>query len=162
VQVRLSNGGSAAGKVEAGDKVIISFSEALDVNKVCSAWKDNAITQRLDGDNQVTASINASNNLTLTSDGCSTLKLGSIALGAKYVKSGNISFKGTNVSASVIEWSPTDKTMTITLGAQSAGGELLTDVKAEVARFTPAAMLTDIAGNSLPTSEFKDSPASQF
>ncbi|MFJ4209167.1 hypothetical protein ACIPY2_11995 [Paenarthrobacter sp. NPDC089675] len=157
--VQLVNGGATPGKVEQGDKVVVTFSEALDASKICSTWTDDTVKQRLGGDNQVTVSISNSDNLTVSSTGC-TLRFGTVALGGNYA-SGSMSFKGTSANASVLEWDPAAKTITITLGTQS-GNSNSTPQSAASAKFTPSSGHSDIAGNALATSQVTDPTASRF
>ncbi len=159
--VQLSNGGANQGKVEKGDKVTLTFSEALDASKMCSAWTDDTITQTLDDDNQVTVSISSSDILTVSVTGCSTLKLGSIDLISNYT-SQTLTYRGTSNNVSVLEWNPAAKTVTITLGALVSGSPIGASQSADNAAFTPTSGLTDIAGNALSTSKFTSPTASRF
>ncbi|MCF3138825.1 hypothetical protein LRQ04_06095 [Paenarthrobacter sp. AR 02] len=159
--VQLSNGGANQGKVEKDDKVTLTFSEALDASKMCSAWTDDTITQTLDADNQVTVSISSSDILSVSATGCSTLKLGNVDLKSNYT-SQTLTFRGTGTDASVLEWNPSAKTVTITLGALVSGSPIGATQSADNAAFTPTSGLTDIAGNALSNSKFTSATTSRF
>ncbi|WOH18552.1 hypothetical protein IRJ34_19730 [Paenarthrobacter sp. GOM3] len=159
--VQLSNGGANQGKVEKGDKVTLTFSEALDASKMCSAWTDNTTTQTLDDDNQVTVSVTSADILSVSATGCPTLKLGNVDLGSNYT-SQTLTYRGTGTNASVLEWNPSAKTVTITLGALVSGSPIGATQSADNAAFTPTSGLTDIAGNALSTSKFTSATTSRF
>ncbi|SDX58316.1 hypothetical protein SAMN04487912_1195 [Arthrobacter sp. cf158] len=159
--VQLSNGGSLIGRIERDDTVTLTFSEALDASKMCTAWTDDTTTQTLDGDNQVTVSVTSADVLSVTATGCSTLKLGTVDLGGNYT-SQTLTYRGTSTNASVLEWNPTAKTITITLGALVSGNPISSMQSADNAAFTPASGLTDIAGNALSTAKFTSAATSRF
>ncbi|MDQ0632511.1 hypothetical protein QFZ40_000420 [Arthrobacter pascens] len=148
--ITLLNGGGTQGlgKAEQGDSLTIQFSEQIDATKICSTW-NNTGTQTLTGNNNVTVNISTSNILTVTSS-CPGLNVGSIALGsnAKYASAGALSF-GTNGNgnASSITWDGST-TLTLKLG-KSNGGTSGTTTTADAPTYTPAAGLTDLAGNPL-------------
>ncbi|WP_347108901.1 Ig-like domain-containing protein [Paenarthrobacter sp. S56] len=145
--VVLGNGGTA-NKIDKGDTVTITFSEALKASTLCSAWTNNATTYTVNGGNQVTVNVTAGDVLTVTSSGCS---LGSIALGADYTSSA-LSFSGPGSgNASSLVWNPTAKTLTITLGAGTAGDKTIPANPAVFPSYTPAGGITDPAGNALAT-----------
>ncbi|MBT2513137.1 hypothetical protein J7E82_06180 [Arthrobacter sp. ISL-30] len=151
--VTLNNGpgSNKAGKIEPADFVTLTFSEALSANTICSAWTDNATTQTQNGDNQVTVAISSTNVLTVTSTGCPVLRIGNVALGNNYYSSGTLTYKGTGPNASVLQWNPTAKTLTVTLGALATGSPSSGTMQTAAASFTPVSGLTDIAGNGLST-----------
>jgi hypothetical protein len=159
--VQLSNGGSLVGRIERGDKVTLTFSEALDASKMCSAWADDTITQTLNDDNQVTVSVTSADILSVSATGCSTLKLGNVDLGSNYT-SQTLTYRGSSTNASVLEWNPAAKTITITLGALVSGNPISSTQSADNAAFTPTSGLTDIAGNPLSTTQFTSPTTSRF
>jgi hypothetical protein len=159
--VQLSNGGSLVGRIERGDKVTLTFSEALDASKMCSAWADDTTTQTLNDDNQVTVSVTSADILSVSATGCSTLKLGNVDLGSNYT-SQTLTYRGSSTNASVLEWNPAAKTITITLGALVSGNPISSTQSADNAAFTPTSGLTDIAGNPLSTTQFTSPTTSRF
>ncbi|MFE4198683.1 hypothetical protein ACFRJ9_22775 [Paenarthrobacter sp. NPDC056912] len=161
--VQLSNAGGNLGRIERGDVVTLTFSEALDASTICSAWTSDTATQTINGNNQVTVTVNSSDSLTVgvTSSGCSTFRLGTVSLVGNYENSGSLTFKGTGSSASVLQWNPTAKTLTITLGTMSGTPNSSAQSPA-AAKFAPQSGLTDIAGNSLSTGQVTSPTASSF
>jgi TusA-related sulfurtransferase len=143
-----ANGNGGRGKIEQGDFVTLTFSEALSASTICSAWTDNTTTQTQNLDNQVTVSVSSNNVLTVSSTGCPVLRVGSVALGSSYT-TGTLTYKGTGANASVLQWNPTTKMLTITLGALASGSPSNQTQSAAAASYTPASGLTDIAGKVL-------------
>ncbi|MFK0009844.1 Ig-like domain-containing protein [Paenarthrobacter sp. NPDC090520] len=162
--IQLGNGGGNLGKVEENDTITVTYSEALDASKVCSAWSSDTATQTISGSNQVTVTINSSDSLTVsvTNSACNTFRFGTVSLGKDYENSGSVTFRGSSTSASVLVWNPTTKTLTITLGALSSGSPNTTAQGAAAAKFTPSSGLSDIAGNALSTSQFISPNATSF
>ncbi|MFJ5957690.1 hypothetical protein ACIQC5_17250 [Paenarthrobacter sp. NPDC092416] len=157
--VQLNNGGSSAGKIEKGDTVTITFSEALSANTICSTWTSDTITQTQNGNNanQVVVNVSSTNVLTVTGAGCPTLRIGSVALGSAYTSS-SLTYSGNGGNASILQWNPATKALTITLGAgpTSPGSAISTPAAAS---YTPASGLTDIAGNALATTQVAGTPS---
>jgi hypothetical protein len=152
--VQLNNGpanNGGKGKIEQGDFVTLTFSEALSANTICSAWTDNTTIQTQNSDNQVTVSVSSNNVLTVSSTGCPVLRVGNVALGSSYYGSGTLTYKGAGTSASGLQWNPTAKMLTITLGALASGSPSNGAQSTAAASYTPASGLTDIAGKGLAT-----------
>jgi hypothetical protein len=81
--------------------------------------------------------------------------------------SANTNYMVTNVPVTfngTVTWNPTTRKITITVGTLRAGGSaLLSGISAnKTAKFGPPAGLTDVAGNSLPTSSFTTPTLSGF
>jgi hypothetical protein len=152
--VQLNNGaatGNKQGNIDQGDYVTRTFSEALNARTICSTWTDNTAIQTQNLDNQVTVSVSANNVLTVSSTGCPVLRVGSVALGGSYT-TGTLTYKGTSANApSVLQWNPSAKTLTITLGALASGSPSNGTQQAAAATYTPASGLTDLAAKGLAT-----------
>ncbi|HKU35337.1 MAG TPA: Ig-like domain-containing protein [Paenarthrobacter sp.] len=147
--VQLANGsGGVVGKIEKGDSLTITFSEALNASTLCSSWTSNTTNQTISGNGQVTVSVSAGDVLTVTSSVC-TFNMGSVALGADYASTA-MTFSGNGSNASSLVWNPTAKTLTVTLGG-SSGSANTGPFAAAAATLTPVSVLTDIAGNPLAT-----------
>lgn len=173
ITISNKSSGGTAGKPEQGDKIVITFSEAVDAAKICSTW-NNTGTQTLSGNNSGVVTFNdnaASGNdridFSVGSAGCgSVLHVGSINLGSSgYVSGGNVTF-GANGTGNdtIITWDPTAKTLTFTLGKQSTGGgsgsSCTSCPASSSAIYTPDATLADIAGNLINGNASKN--AQQF
>jgi hypothetical protein len=152
--VQLNNGGATLGKVEKGDSVTITFSEPINPTTVCSAWANNATnvqTQAGNNADNVIVNVSSTNILTVTGAGCTTLRVGSVALGGNYTASA-LSFSGNGGNASSLSWNPTARTLTITLGSGTAGANTVSTSPAPIPSYTPASGITDMASNPLSTS----------
>lgn len=152
--VQLNNVSSGTpGKMEKGDSVTITFSEPINPTTVCSAWANNATnvqTQAGNNADNVIVNVSSTNILTVTGAGCTTLRVGSVALGGNYTGSA-LSFSGNGGNASSLSWNPTARTLTITLGSGTAGANTVSTSPAPVPSYTPASGLTDMASNPLST-----------
>ena len=157
--VQLNNGGNNPGKVEQGDSVTLSFSEALNPSMICGAWTNSTATQTHSGNNsnQVVVRISAENLLTVTAPGCSTLRIGTVALGAIYTST-VLTFAGNGGNGSSLQWNYSAKTLTITLGAGPTPPSTAPLTTAP-ATYTPASGLVDTAGNSLTPSPITGTPS---
>ncbi|MDI2037317.1 hypothetical protein [Paenarthrobacter nitroguajacolicus] len=147
--VQLGNGG-VANKLDKGDTVTLTFSEALKASTICSTWTNNSTTQTINGNGQVTVSVTAQDTLTVTSSVCA-INLGSVALGADYTSTALTLNGNGNGNVSSLAWNPTAKTLTITLGTGGTGDKTVPTDPAVFPTYNPAAGLTDIAGNKLDT-----------
>ena len=159
--VLLTNGGgtSGIGIIGTGDKVTLTFSEPLAANTICSAWTSNntTLTQNGNGSSQVAVNISAGSILTVSGAGCSTLRIGSVALGGDYTSTA-LTFAGNNTSGSSLVWNPGANTLTITLGDGTAGTKVVSS-ETVAPTYTPAAGLTDIATNPLAASPVTGAPS---
>ncbi|MFW0771801.1 hypothetical protein ACLRGI_01360 [Paenarthrobacter nitroguajacolicus] len=154
--VQLINGG-IADRLDKGDKVILTFSDALNTQLMCSAWAATGAQSLTSNSGQVTVSVDAVDILRVTSGAC-TIRLGSVFLGADYTgQSRSFSGQGNGGNASSLVWNGTD-TLTITLGAGMAGTNTATSGDA-FPTYTPASGLTDDAGNPLGTSSVPGVPS---
>lgn len=160
VQLNNGPGSNKVGKIEPLDSLTLTLSEPLSAKTICSAWTDDAVTQTQNADNQVTVSISPTTNvLTVASTGCPVLRIGTVALGGTYNSSSTttLTYKGT----SSLQWNPTAKTLTITLGTTVSGSPNQGTQSAAAASYTPASGLTDVAGNPLATTAVQGT-ASRF
>lgn len=154
--VQLINGG-VADRLDKGDRVTLTFSDALNTQLMCSAWAATGAQSLTSNSGQVTVSVDAGDILRVTSGAC-TIRLGSVFLGADYTgQSRSFSGQGNGGNASSLVWNGTD-TLTITLGAGVAGTNTVTSAHA-FPTYTPAPDLTDDAGNPLGTSSVPGAPS---
>ena len=129
-----------AGQVNAGDRIEIVFSEALDATSVCSGFSSSATGSQTATGIQINLS-NAQPNV-VTFDGavtgtCGSSGFGSLAVGGtggnRYTNSGLV------LSDSTLTWDPSARLLTVTLGALT-DGTARTGVPAANAVFTPGAL----------------------
>jgi hypothetical protein len=123
--VALSNGTGTAGRIDAGDRIDITFSDVLAVSSICATWSGNASNQTLGGDNNVSVTLTnggaGNDTVTFGATSC-TLNVGSINLGSTAYTTANVTFRGAGVNASTVDWNVVTKTLRITLGAASGAG----------------------------------------
>jgi hypothetical protein len=140
------------------DEVRITFSEPLSVSSICSAWSGTG-DQSLGGSGVVVTLTNSGSNdvLTVTAGAC-TLNVGSVATGGDYlpVLSATATFSGsTPATESRVTWTAATRLLTIHIGSQASGGLLnILPQSAGTATYTPAAAITDLAGNGVATTPF--------
>lgn len=119
------NGAGIAGRVDAGDRIDITFSDTMNVASICSTWTGDGSNQTLGGANNVSVLMTngGAGNDTLTfSAGSCTLNVGSINLGSTAYATGNLTFSGTGAGASTVAWDVGSRTLSVTLGTASGGG----------------------------------------
>lgn len=146
--VQLINGGgtSGSGVMAPGDKVTLTFSEPLAASSICTAWTTNT-AQTISGNGVVTVAVSAANELTVTSNGCT---VGKVALGAIYTSTG-MTFSGNGSNASILAWTPTQTsgTLTITLGGGNIAGDKTVTSTSVFPTYTPGSGMTDLATNPI-------------
>jgi large repetitive protein len=122
--------GNTNGKAEKGDKIVVTFSEALQDVSICSAWTTSNPVQTLGAASGLTVTIVegglGNDQLTIaTATGC-TFNFGTINLGsAAYVTGSNVTFGGSSSPLpSTVDWDSGAKTLTVVLGAQGGTGSV--------------------------------------
>lgn len=156
---------NANGLVTSGtDEVRITFSEALEVSSVCSAWSGNG-DQSLGGSGVVvTITNNGANDVLTVTAGACTLHVGSVATGGDYLTflSPSATFSGnTTGTESRLTWTAATRVLTIHIGSQTSGLLTILPQSAATATYTPDAAITDPAGNGVLTTPF-DSAVQRF
>jgi hypothetical protein len=147
------NGGTAAGRAQPGDQIIVTFSPAPSPQVFCSTWSTSSAPD-LVGPNVVIEGTQPSSgddtvSVTDSADCNGGFQFGIIDLGQRGYFSGNASFGGSvtgcnatkTVGCSVIHWDGSN-TLTITLGRTSIGQP--TRAAPSVAVYSPAPTL-DVA-----------------
>jgi hypothetical protein len=137
----INKAGGVAGKAEAGDKVVFTFSEKVEPSTILSGWDGTSINTTFHLDNQGSADrFSVYNN----SDTTQT-NLGTVSLGGKNYTTSTINFTGSTMAMSTAApW-----TVTVTLGTTT--GAPGTQTSATTMSWTPLTGITDLAGNNLPT-----------
>ena len=141
------------GFAEAGDKVVITYSEPIKASTICSSWTSDSETDAdsqdylINGKDEVILQISTANVLTVSAAAkCPVLNIGPVSLGGDYTGTTPLTFSGSGANVSSIAWSASTKTLTLTLGRMTAGTP---PTEAAVAG-TPAVTqpgVTDLAGN---------------
>ncbi|WP_285245575.1 Ig-like domain-containing protein [Pseudarthrobacter sp. fls2-241-R2A-127] len=150
--VTLANGGSTntnKSSADTGDTVTLTFSEKMDLTKICSNWTGTAV-------NGTVKIVDAGTNDTLASTfaGCS---VGTISLGGNYLTGGDAVF-GAQGTASTLTWDAASNSLVIKFGnapnGSSGAGTLNAGVPAGQPSYGPVQTFTDVAGNPIGTSSY--------
>ncbi len=144
--VAMTNGTGTLGRIDQGDRVVVTFSDQIDVSTLCSTWTDSTLDQAISGDNEVTVTLNnlaGSDTLTVSSSTC-TLNFGTLSLGSTAYTTGTVTFGGALTNKSTVGWSVSSRQLTITLGQVSAAGPAV--VATSIATYTPLAAVLSTVG----------------
>jgi hypothetical protein len=135
------------GFAEAGDKVVITYSETMNASSICSAWASNSTDYTINGNNAVSIQISSAKVLTASVTGCPTLRIGTVALDGVYTATAPLVFGGAGNNASSVAWNAAAKTLTLTLGKMSSGSLAATAAGEGSPTLAPPAGVIDLSGN---------------
>lgn len=146
-----TGGSGTAGLVEAGDRVVVGYNQALDLGTVCSGW--NSLSMSISVGVTLTKAVGGGNNLLQVSggSGCTSTfrfadKVGSNSATGIDLGDSRFTDKDVTFTGSTLVWDSTAKTLTLTVGTPcTAGGSCGTRVavaSSTTATYTPAAGLT--------------------
>ncbi len=130
--------GGTAGKIEAGDTVTFTYSEAIDPTTVLSGWSGTSTAVKLKFTNSTTDSFTV-----LDSSSGTTVHLGSVATNGNYVTA-TVTFSAT------MAMSADGKSVIVTLGTPSSIATSANSAKNMVWTFNTS--IKDLAGNAINTS----------
>jgi hypothetical protein len=137
VDIQATDGSGTSGKIGSGDVITYTFSEAMDPNTIKSSWTG------------VSTSVNVSFVDTGDTFSVSGVNLGTVALGANYVKN------DFTVTANMVM---TGSTVTLTLTASPNAGSLGT-IATSTMVWSPSSSAKDLAGNAMSTATATESGA---
>jgi hypothetical protein len=164
--MQLLNGSGTAGTIDEGDTIVVTYSQSLHVNSLCSTWpasgdgSDQSVTANKDVDVAVADGGASNDTLTIGSTSC-TFHFGAIGLGAPgFTTSGNLSFGRAGSNKSTVTWSQSAHTLTIVLGSQTGAGTSAS-VTSSVPTYTPDPAITSAVGTPI-TGTFSTPNAKQF
>jgi hypothetical protein len=142
--VALTNGTHTAGVVDQGDKIVVTFSDPINPQTMCSAWTTSG-NQSITGNNQstVTLSNGASDSIAVSSSLC-TFNFGTLSLGSTAYTTATQTFAGTGANASTITWTASTNTLTIVLGALT--GTASPAVASSAVTYTPSTNVANANG----------------
>jgi hypothetical protein len=149
--VQSADGGGTTGQPQAGDRVILTYTEPLEPSTVLAGWDGSAtnVVVRMNGGtltNNVLTVWNAANS--------SQLPLGSVDLGSGAYAALGATFGASGTPSTIAK---SGSTITVTLGTASL---TLSAVLANTTmKWTPASGPTDIAGNGISTAQVTESGA---
>lgn len=143
--VQTANGGTT-GRADAGDRIVLTYSEALDPTSVSSGWTGSAplaaVVRFADGGT-------GSDSVTVwNATNTAQLPLGSITLGANDYVNGAATFGASGTSSTV---AISGATLTITLGTSNNSTRVLAGSTTSTMTWTPSNVATDRAGNPCTT-----------
>ena len=147
-------GAGTLGRADAGDRIVFTFSEALDPTSILGGWSGkgtlSAVVRITDGGmgNDVLTVWNSSNTL--------QIGLGSVDLGGSDYVSGNATFGASGTVSSI---SMSGATVTVTLGTSNTASRTIAGSTASSMSWTPVATTTDRAGNACATTVTAESGA---
>jgi chitinase len=145
--VAAANGGSTAGKIEAGDVITFSFSEPIDPASVLSGWNGASTAVQV----RVTAATLAPDPFTvLDNSGGTTVHLGSVQTNGDYVTL-------TATFAATMVRSADQKSVVVTVGALQSGVVSLLANGAQNMTWTVDGAVKDLAGNAVTTASVTES-----
>jgi hypothetical protein len=136
--IQAVNGGSV-NRVDAGDQVAFTFSEPMEPTSIKAGWNGASTA--------ITVTVTSANPSILSTD----VNLGSVNLVRRYFNNPNATFPATMVMSG--------STVTVTLGAQSAGGTTRSNSQNTTLAWTPVNSATDIAGNTMQTATVSEAGA---
>ena len=130
LNINNGSGGSVVrvdGRPDAGDTVVVTFSETMKVQSFCSTWNGDSTDQSINTNNVVTVTIknnattsgNDSLEVSVTNAACAgSFHFGSVDLGSPdFVVNGNVRFQGSGGNGrSSIAWTAASQTLRIVLG----------------------------------------------
>jgi Big-like domain-containing protein len=145
--IAAANGGSTAGKIEAGDVITFTFSEAIDPDTVLAGWSGASTAVQL----RVTAGFLAPDPFTiLDGSGGTTVHLGTVQSNGDYVTT-------TAIFAATMVRSADHASVVVTVGANQSGLMSLLAVGAQNMTWTVDGAVKDLAGNAVTTTSFTES-----
>jgi len=131
VDVQAANGTGTAGRIDSGDVVTYTFSEAMSASSIKSGWSGAALA--------VTVALGSNGTNDTVSVSTAGVNLGTIGTGGNYVKSDR------TVNATM---ALSGATLTLTLTSAAPSGQLNT-VASSTMTWTPSTAAADSAGNAM-------------
>jgi chitinase len=131
--------GTTAGKLDAGDTITFTFSEAIDPTSILSGWNGASTAVRV----RFNAGAPNDTFTVLDSSGGTTVKLGTVTANGDYV------LLTTTITSSTMVRSADGKSVIVTLGTPSNVSS--SAVTAKNMSWAPVAGPKDLAGNTLTT-----------
>jgi hypothetical protein len=151
--VQAVNGTGTAGKLDSGDTITLTYTEAAKLSTFTTGWDGTALA--------VTVRLRDGNLLGLTSKGDTldvlrsgaAVNLGSVNLNGDYVKgSKTVTWAATMAASTTTVNGVTATRVTLTLGALASGTGLRTVTTTGTMVWTPSAAVTDLTGRPVSTS----------
>ena len=139
--IAAANGGANAGKAEAGDVVIYTFSEPIDPATVLAGWNGTSTAVQV----KITAAVLAPDPFTVLDSGGGTgVHLGTVQTNGDYVTT-------TATFDAAMVRSADQASVVVTLGAKQSGLMALSAAGAQNMTWTVDGAVRDLAGNAVTT-----------
>lgn len=156
VDVQTVNGGTAAGKLESGDKIIFTYNERVDPASISAGWNGTAKTvlARIKDGKLVGGSANADQF------SVDSVNLGVVKLNANFVKQNkNVALASTMTIATQLVNGVNRSVVTITLNAAPVASDLSSPATAAMT-WTPSSLAKDLSGAACSTAVVTESGSS--
>lgn len=157
IDIQAANGGGTVGRLDAGDKLTYTYSEQVKPSTLLAGWTGDsrAVTLRLRDGNLV--GTGAKGDTVDVLSGSTAVNLGSVNLGADYVKSNKtVTYAATMTATTTTVSGATRTIVTLQLGAATGSG-LKTVSGSPTMTWTPSAAVTDLSGNVCSTAPVTES-----
>lgn len=152
LDVQTANGSGTAGRLDAGDRLMLTFSKQMATGSILSGWDGSATTVSLRlRDGSLLGTGSAGDTVDVLA-GNASVALGSVNLRGDYIKPGKTStFTATMTAATATVGGATVTTVTVSLDALAGGGALRTVSSASTMSWSPSGSATDLAGTPCST-----------
>ncbi|RJS47861.1 signal peptidase I [Nocardioides cavernaquae] len=157
VDVQTVNGGASAGKPDAGDQLVLSYSTLVNPATITAGWTGSplAVSLRL-RDGGLLGLGGRGDTIDVLRSG-SPVGLGSVLLGQEYVKSGKtVAFNATMTASTGTVGGVPATIITVTLGTVASGTGIRGGNPSTMV-WTPSASATDISGTACATAPVTES-----
>jgi chitinase len=149
VDIQTTNGG-AAGRIDAGDTIVYTYSEQMDLSSIYAGWSGTATSGSIRVGGLFT------NNQVLQIDSPTNVRLGTVDLNAYFAFLGDVTSDATITAAT----STADGVARTVVTIKVLGGAGYQVNTAANMVWTPSASATDLAGNPVSTAAVTESGAS--
>jgi chitinase len=151
VDIQTTNGGTA-GRIDAGDTIVYTFSEQMDLSSIYSGWSggDTAGTVRVRG------GFFSSDTLEVSAP--SAFRLGTLELNADFALWLVDYSSDITISAATVTANGVDRTV-VTVKILSNSGNALRSTTAAHMVWSPSSSILDLAGNPVSTTDVTESGA---
>lgn len=156
--VALVNGGTTTGLIEQGDRIVVTFDQALHVSSICSTWTDDNAVQHLAVNARLTDGRTAVDAITVTTTAPCTPNAGSLLLGSgNFLTTGAVNFANSDLS-----WNPATKQLTLLLGTPDNTAAIARVANNTNATYTPSSALVSIHDVAINPRIVRTGPTRQF
>lgn len=156
--IQAVNGSGTNGRLDAGDIITYTFSEAVSLPTVSPGWNGSslAVSVRL-RDGNLVGSSGSNDSIDVLRTG-SQVNLGSVNLRSNFISTERTAvFSGTMTASTATVGGVSVTVVRITLGSVTSGGNVRTSTAPVAAIWSPSALVTDSFGNVCSTAPVTES-----